>query len=262
MQVDLERPGLTVWIEIAEREALLYTRRLPGLGGLPVGVSGTVVALLSGGIDSPVAAFKLIRRGCRAVLLHFHNYTRHQDQVRSKLVDLARVLARFQLGSKLYLVPFEEVQAAIISAVPAEDRMITYRRVMLRMGESVLEREGARAFVTGDSVGQVASQTLDNLHAIHAAARHPVLSPLIGEDKDDIVALARRIGSYEVSIRPYPDCCSFMVAAHPTTRVRLEELEAKEARIPLEALARKALEAAEVEEVAAGGADLADPRPA
>jgi len=249
LPVDLDGAEHTVHVEVLDRQALVYTRRQPGLGGLPVGSSGTVVALLSGGIDSPVAAFKLIRRGCEVRLLHFHNYTRDQEAVRAKLLDLAAVLARYQQRSHLLLVPFAEIQSALIAAIPAPARMVGYRRAMMHIASIVAERERATALVTGDSVGQVASQTLVNLQAIHAAARHPVLSPLIGDDKQDVVALARRIGTYQVSIRPHQDCCSFLVPRHPDTQVRLDRLVERESSIPLEALAARALDGAEALEV-------------
>ncbi len=247
MGVDLEQAEHTVHVEVTDSDALLYSRRIEGIGGLPVGTAGKVVVLLSGGIDSPVAAFRLIRRGCRAVLLHFHNYQRYQEEVRAKIRELAAILDRFQLGTRLYVVPFADVQTALLAAVPPPLRMVSYRRMMLRIGEGVLERERARAFVTGDSLGQVASQTLENLQAIQAVARHPIFTPLIGDDKDDIVAQARRIGTYDVSIRPYEDCCSFLVPRHPDTRVEAARLAEHEARIPVEALAKAALDAAEVE---------------
>jgi thiamine biosynthesis protein ThiI len=245
-RVDLGAAELTIFVEIIEREALLYTERLPGLGGLPVGTAGKLVCLLSGGIDSPVAAFKMIRRGARVVLLHFHNYTRYQERVRSKLLDLARLLNRYQLGTRLYIVPFGEIQSALVAAIPPPARMVAYRRAMLRVGALVLEREGAKAFVTGDSLGQVASQTLDNLQVIYQASGVPVLAPLIGEDKQSIVDLARRIGSYEISIRPYEDCCSFLVPRRPDTRVKERMLSAREAPILLDKLAPQAVEDAEL----------------
>jgi thiamine biosynthesis protein ThiI len=244
--VDLDAAELTVHVEVTEQEAILYTDRLPGLGGLPVGTAGKLVCLLSGGIDSPVAAFRMIRRGARVVLLHFHNYTRYQERVRSKLLDLARVINRYQLGTRLYVVPFAEVQSALVAAIPAPARMVAYRRAMFRVGTLVLEREGAKAFVTGDSLGQVASQTLDNLRVAYAAAGVPVLAPLIAEDKQSIVEMGRRIGTYDISIRPYEDCCSYLVARHPETRVKAQVLQAREDPIPLDALGTRAVEEAEV----------------
>jgi len=249
LAVDLDAPDVLIRIDITERHAFLFSRRVEGLGGLPVGVSGAVIALLSGGIDSPVAAFKAMRRGCRVILLHFHNHHRDAAGVRSKLLDLATVLARFQKRVRLYVVPFADLQAAIIAAVPAAARMVAYRRAMLRLGETILEREKALGFVTGDALGQVASQTLYNLATIQAATRRPILAPLIAEDKNEIVALARRIGTYDISIRPYDDCCAYLVADHPDTKVRLEQLEAWEANIPYDDLAERTLDAMEVHDV-------------
>lgn len=249
LSVDLENPDHTVYIEMVDRRAFVYTRKLEGIGGLPLGSSGRVVALLSGGIDSPVAAYQMIRRGCEVVLAHFHNHGRHENQVRSKILDLAQALARYQLRSRVYLIPFADFQAAIVQAVPASARMISYRRFMLEVGAALIAREEAMAFVTGDSLGQVASQTLSNLTAIGADARYPILSPLIGNDKEEIIRIARRIGTYDISVRPYDDCCSFLVARHPDTRVNLAALREHESRIPTEELQKLALDAAEIHDV-------------
>ena len=245
-KVDLHHPELTISVEVTEREAIVYAGRNQGLGGLPVGMAGSVVCLLSGGIDSPVAAFKLIRRGARVVLLHFHNYSRYQDGVRKKLLDIAAVLNRYQLRTRLYIVPFAGIQEAIVAALRSDVRMVAYRRAMLQVGALVLEREKALAFVTGDSLGQVASQTLQNLRAIYDAAAAPVLAPLIAEDKESIIDVAKAIGTYEISIRPYDDCCSFLIANHPQTKVLLRALERREAAIPIVELAREAMAASEV----------------
>jgi thiamine biosynthesis protein ThiI len=220
--VSLSEPALTIYIEICEREAYVYAERLPGLGGLPVGTSGKVVALVSGGIDSPVAAFLMMKRGCEVVLLHFFNETLHSLKVRGKIISLAERLAHFQGELKLYMVPFGSLQREIIRAVPARYRMLVYRRTMMKLAEEIARLEGAKALVTGDSLAQVASQTLENLRLIYEATRYPVLAPLIGSDKEETIALARKIGTYEISILPYEDCCSFMVAPHPETHGRPE----------------------------------------
>ncbi len=220
--VSLTEPKLTIYIEICEKEAYVYGERLPGLGGLPVGTSGRVVALVSGGIDSPVAAFLMMKRGCEVVLLHFFNETIHSLKVRGKIASLAERLAGFQGELKLYMVPFGGLQREIIRVVPARYRMLIYRRTMMRLAEEIARLEGAKALVTGDSLAQVASQTLDNLRLIYEATCYPVLAPLIGFDKEETITLARRIGTYEISISPYEDCCSFMVALHPETRGRPE----------------------------------------
>ncbi|MCR4403786.1 MAG: tRNA 4-thiouridine(8) synthase ThiI [Candidatus Acetothermia bacterium] len=215
--VSLTAPELTIHIEICSDEAYLYKEIVPGLGGLPVGTSGRVIALVSGGIDSPVAAFLMMKRGCEVILLHFFNETIHSLKVGGKLASLAERLAHFQGETKLYMVPFGGLQREIIKAVPARYRMLIYRRTMMRLAEEVARLEGAKALVTGDSLAQVASQTLDNLRVIYEATGLPVLAPLIGSDKEETIALARKIGTYEISILPYEDCCSFMVAPHPET---------------------------------------------
>lgn len=232
--VSLAEPKLTVYIEICEQEAYVYAERLPGLGGLPPGTSGKVVALVSGGIDSPVAAFLMMKRGCEVVLLHFFNETIHSLKVRGKITSLAERLATFQGKTKLYMVPFGGLQREIIRAVPAKYRMLVYRRTMMRLAEEIARLEGAKALVTGDSLAQVASQTLDNLRVIYEATSYPVLAPLIGSDKEETIALARKIGTYEISILPYEDCCSFMVAPHPETHGDPETIAALEKGLALD----------------------------
>ncbi|MBI2194522.1 MAG: tRNA 4-thiouridine(8) synthase ThiI [Planctomycetes bacterium] len=244
--VDLDSPELTLHIDVTQQGIFLYFDRERGLGGLPVGVSGKLVSLLSGGIDSPVAAFKMFRRGCRTLFVHFHNYGRDAQEVRQKVVRLVEVLARYQFTARLYLVPFSGLQQALVTVVPPEARMVAYRRVMLRIAEPILEKEDAKGFVTGDSVGQVASQTLDNLQVIYRATRYPVFAPLIGEDKRTTTDLARRIGTYDISILPYQDCCSFLLARHPETRWSLEEAESYERKFPLDRYCQEARESAEV----------------
>lgn len=179
-KVDLVHGELVIHVEVTEREAIVYAGRNQGLGGLPVGMAGSVVCLLSGGIDSPVAAFKMIRRGARVVLLHFHNYSRYQEGVRKKLLDLAAVLNRYQLSTRLYIVPFAGIQEAIVAALRSDVRMVAYRRAMLQVGALVLEREKALAFVTGDSLGQVASQTLQNLRALATSMMDSLSSAMSG----------------------------------------------------------------------------------
>lgn len=243
--VRLVDPDLTIHVEVAFDAAYLYTDLLAGPGGLPVGVSGRVVALISGGIDSPVAALLAMKRGCKCLLLHFHNYSFYEAAVRQKILDLATVLARFNGRTKVLIVPFLELQKAIVHKVPAEARMLVYRRAMFQIAEKLREREGAKAFVTGDNLAQVASQTLDNLRVIYAAAPRPVIAPLMGYDKNEVVRLARRFGTYDISIRPYEDCCSAFVARHPETRGRLEEIEAWEQEIEMAPLVARLVEQTE-----------------
>jgi thiamine biosynthesis protein ThiI len=217
-QVNLTDPDLWLYIELTGREAVLFTAKHAGPGGLPVGSCGSVMVSLSGGIDSPVAAYMLMKRGCRAIFAHIRNETQFTGGVTDKIEQLVATLTRYQLHSTLNMVPFGELQRRIIAFVPADYRMIIYRRAMMRILNRLAVREGAQAIVTGDAVGQVASQTLGNLHCIHAASPLPVLSPLVGMNKDETIAIARQIGTYQHSIEPYPDCCSFMIAPHPETR--------------------------------------------
>ena len=230
-RVDLENAERTCWIEIAERYALMYTDRLPGPGGLPSGSSGKVVVLLSGGIDSPVAAWKMMKRGCRAIFVHFHSFPYTNKESQEKAKQLATLLADYQIHSKLHLVPFADVQRHIMVETPVETRVILYRRYMLRIAEEIARREGARVLVTGDSVGQVASQTIENIDVISRAVRMPILRPVIGDDKIDIVEVARRIGTFEISIQPDQDCCSLFVPKHPETHAKLVQVEKSETRL-------------------------------
>lgn len=250
-----ERTGAKVRLKGAEREfvvrvlpgaALLEVERHPGPGGLPPGVSGRVVALLSGGIDSPVAAYRLMRRGAEVVLVHFHPFPLLSGASREKAKALAERLARFQHRLRLHLVPFSEVQRHIIVEAPTAYRVVLYRRYMLRIAEAIAREEGALALCTGDSLGQVASQTLENLHAVNQAATLPVFRPLIGWDKEEIVAEAQRIGTYATSILPDEECCTLFAPKHPVTRARLEVVLETEARLPTEELLALALKEREV----------------
>lgn len=227
-KVSIKSPEATVRIEICEKEAYVYCDRFDGVGGLPVGSSAKVVSLLSGGIDSPVASFMMMKRGCRVVLLHIYNDTLVSTEVKEKILKISRTLAGIQGSTKLYIVPFSKIQAQIIANTLAKYRMIVYRRFMMRIANEIAQIEKAKAIVTGDSIGQVASQTIENIACIHAAAAIPVLSPLVGMNKGEITQLAKKIGTYEGSILPYPDCCSFMIAEHPETKGRIGDIERME----------------------------------
>jgi thiamine biosynthesis protein ThiI len=245
-KVDLENAELTCWIEIVEKYALIYVERLPGPGGLPVGTSGKVVVLLSGGIDSPVAAWKMIKRGCTPIFVHFHSFPYTNKESQEKAKQVAKLLSNYALRAKVYLVPFAEIQRHIMISTPLDTRVILYRRYMLRLAEQIAEREKARVLVTGDSVGQVASQTIENIDVISRSVRMPILRPLIGDDKIEIVEFARRIGTYEISIQPDQDCCSLFVPKHPETKANIAEIEKSEARLDLAAVMKAAGESAEV----------------
>jgi len=230
-KVNLTDPDLWLYIEVTHKEALLYSEKISGPGGLPVGTSGRLVASLSGGIDSPAAAAMMMKRGCEMIFGHIRNETQFTSGAVNKIEDLVRALTKIQVRSKLYIFPFGDIQRHIIAFVPAKQRMIVYRRCMMRLLNRLAEKEGCKGLVTGDSVGQVASQTLDNIRCIQAASELPVIAPLIGMNKDEIIRIAEQVGTYEHSIQPYPDCCSFMIAAHPETRADLQDIEQLEAGI-------------------------------
>jgi thiamine biosynthesis protein ThiI len=239
--VDLSNPQLIIRVEVLTKDAFYFVDREAGVGGLPVGTGGRVLALLSGGIDSPVAAWRLIRRGCRASFVHFHSYPIVSRTSQDKARELTRILTRGQLASRLYLVPFGALQQQVVISVPPAFRVLIYRRLMLRIADRIAERAGAHALVTGDAVGQVASQTIENLAVIGAVTRMTLLRPLVGMDKEEITADARRIGTYETSVVPDEDCCSLFTPRFPATRAILESVEAAEAALDVPALVDRAL---------------------
>lgn len=230
-RVDLYHAELDVAVEVLPSEAFVYSDRRSGPGGLPVGTGGTVAALLSGGIDSPVAAWRMIKRGCRVVFVHFHSVPYLPDTSQRKARQLVERLTQWQYGSRLFLIPFGEIQREVVLSVPPPARVTMYRRLMVRIAETIARRVGALALVTGDSLGQVASQTLHNLACIDAAAELPILRPLIGMDKIEITAQAERLDTFEISIEPDADCCTLFVPKHPGTRMSLGEAAAIERRI-------------------------------
>ena len=241
-KVNLSRPALTLWVEALGEHALVYADREPGAGGLPLGTGGKVICLLSGGIDSPVAAWRLIRRGCTALFVHFHAYPILSIASQDKVRELAGILAKRQLKSKLFLVPFGPVQQQIVLAVPPPLRVVIYRRFMVRIAEEIARRNNCLALVTGDVVGQVASQTLENIAAVNQVATMPILRPLISCDKEEITAEAREIGTYETSIIEDQDCCTLFTPALPSTRTTLRLVEDAERALDVPALVAMALD--------------------
>ncbi len=243
--VKMAQPDLTCFIELSRQGTFIYTEKIPGPGGLPVGVSERAVSLLSSGIDSPVASYRVMKRGVQLVFVHFHSqpYTDRNSQRNTE--ELVRILTKHQFCSSLHLIAFVEIQRHIMTHAPPAYRVILYRRAMLRISESIAFKEGANALVTGENVGQVASQTLSNIRAIEEASQLPVLRPLAGHNKEEIIAEARQIGTFETSIEPYEDCCSLFVPKHPETKADLEKVKEIEARLDLEPLITKALEDAE-----------------
>ena len=246
-RVDLAHPGLTIHVEALTGEAFYSFGKEPGAGGLPAGVSGRVVCLLSGGIDSPVAAWRMMRRGCAVIFAHFHSYPILSRASQEKTRELAKLLTRYQLHSRLLLIPFGEIQQRVVLTVAPPLRVVVYRRLMMRIAEAIATLYKASALVTGEVVGQVASQTLENMNRINAVVKLPVLRPLIGMDKDEITAEAQRLGTYPVSIIPDQDCCTLFTPRHPATRARRADVEAAEASLPIDEIVAGAVSAAVVE---------------
>ena len=260
--VDLSRPEFVVNVEFLTDDAYYFFERMRGTGGLPVGTGGRILTLMSGGIDSPVAAWRLIRRGCRTDFVHFHSYPILSATSQEKVRELVRVLTRSQLRSRLFLVPFGPVQQQIVVSVPPALRVVVYRRMMLRIAEVLAGRIGAHALVTGDSVGQVASQTIENLAVVGRVASLPLLRPLVGMDKEEITADAQRIGTYEISIVPDDDCCTLFTPRYPSTGASSESVEAAEQHLDVAGLVATAVEAAVMEMAAFPAARIAPVAPA
>jgi tRNA uracil 4-sulfurtransferase len=244
--VDLDSADLTVSIEILPHEAFFFFDRESGPGGLPVGVSGTVACLLSGGIDSPVAAYRMLKRGCTVVFLHFHSYPILSRVSQEKARDLVALLTRYQFASTLMLIPFAPIQQRIVAEVAAAYRVVLYRRCMVRIAEALARLVNAQALVTGESVGQVASQTLENLAAIDEVAGLPMFRPLIGMDKQEIVTQAIALGSYDISIIPDQDCCTLFVPPHPVVRADGQTLAHIEANLDMQALIQHGINTVQV----------------
>jgi thiamine biosynthesis protein ThiI len=230
-RVDLHHAELEIHVEVLPAETFVYVNRVAGPGGLPVGASGTVVALLSGGIDSPVAAWRMIKRGCRVVFVHFHSVPYLPDISQGKARALVERLTEWQYASRLFLVPFGEIQREIVLSVPGPARVVVYRRMMIRIAEALARQVGAPALVTGESLGQVASQTLANIARIDEVATMPVFRPLIGTDKIEITTEAQRLGTFEISIEPDADCCTLFTPKHPLTRMSEETTRGVEAAL-------------------------------
>lgn len=247
VRVDLKNPELTLFVQILPKEAFLHLEKTPGPGGLPVGVAGRVVVLISGGIDSPVAAYRMMRRGCLVSFVHFHGAPFLDRRTQEKTREIVKLLTRFQYASRLTLVPFGELQQEIVVNVPAQYRVLLYRRLMARIAEHMAGLEGAKAIVTGESLGQVASQTLENLTVTEEAVELLVLRPLIGMDKEEISDQARGIGTYEISIQPDQDCCTLFVPRHPATRATVEEIARAELTLDIDRLVKIGVERAEME---------------
>jgi thiamine biosynthesis protein ThiI len=246
--VDLDHPAFTIHIEMLPEYAFYFFGKEPGAGGMPTGTGGRVACLLSGGIDSPVAAYRMMRRGCSVLLIHFHSYPILSRASQEKVREIATLLTRYQLKSRLVLVPFGDLQQQVVLSVAPEMRVVIYRRLMLRIAERLAHKAHARALVTGEVIGQVASQTLDNMTAIAQATDLEILRPLVGMDKDEITVEAERIGTYPISVIPDQDCCTLFTPRHPVTRAHLSQVEQAEQALPIDEMVSSAVAAIAVED--------------
>lgn len=242
VSVDVHKPDLTVYVEIREKFAYVHAPSVPGAGGLPIGTGGHAVSLLSGGLDSPVSSWMIARRGVELEMVHFVSPPYTSQQAQDKVVELARLLTASCGRMIVHIIPFTEIQEEIRKNCPEEFFTLIMRRFMMRIAEAVAKKAGASALVTGESLGQVASQTMLSLGVTEAVTTIPVLRPLIGMDKVEIIRMARRIGTYDTSILPYEDCCTVFTPRHPCTRPVLSDIEAAESALDVEGLIAKALE--------------------
>jgi len=244
LKASMKSPDIRVYVEICDSAAYLYFEKIPGLGGLAVGSSGRVVALLSGGIDSPVAALLAAKRGCRPLFVHFHALRSNEDAEASKIGDIIKKLLPYVLRTKVYYVPYSFFQLAT-THIPGEFELIVFRRFMNRMAEVVAQREQAKGIVTGESIAQVASQTLDNIMATEEVTQLPVIRPLITCDKEEIITTAKKLGTYELSIQDYKDCCS-IISRHPKTRPKLDKIKKLESTFDMDKIIHDTINASKI----------------
>ena len=243
--VDVHDPELVVHVEVRDMAAYVHSQPVDGAGGMPVGSNGKAITLLSGGIDSPVSSYMIAKRGIHLIPVHFFSFPYTSQQAKEKVVELGQILTTYCGSMTLEVVPFTHIQEEIRDKCPEEYFTLIMRRFMMRIAERIAERTGAGAIVTGENLGQVASQTMEAMATTQAVTRFPVLQPLIGMDKEEIVRMARRIGTFTTSILPYEDCCTVFTPRHPKTHPKLEEVEAAEQNLEIEALVSEALEGIE-----------------
>ncbi|MBI2342195.1 MAG: tRNA 4-thiouridine(8) synthase ThiI [Deltaproteobacteria bacterium] len=249
-KVDLDNPKLTIGIDILSDACYIYLDKFKGAGGLPTGTGGKVLSLISGGIDSPVASWRMMRRGCLVSFIHFHSMPFTDSASIEKVNEICKILSEWQ-GSKarLIMIPFGNIQKKIVTAANEKYRIILYRRFMMRIAEALAHKLEAEALITGEALGQVASQTLSNIATVGSSVSIPILRPLIGMDKQEIVDLAKIVGTYELSIEPHQDCCQFLEPRHPVTYTTLHELAEAEASLDIEGLVKEGLTGAEWKDI-------------
>ena len=245
LTVDVHNPELTVHLEVRDYAAFVHADPEPGAGGLPVGTSGRALVLLSGGIDSPVASLVVAKRGGGLEMIHFYSYPYTSPEAKQKVLDLAQLLTPWTGRLTVHVVPFTHIQEELRRSCPEDYFTLLMRRFMMRIAEGVAHRTGCHAIVTGESLGQVASQTMDAMAVTGAVTDLPVFRPLVGMDKEEVVRLSRKIGTFETSILPYEDCCTVFTPRHPRTRPRLEDVETIEAPLDIDGLVKEALEGIE-----------------
>ncbi len=245
VHVSLKNPEKEIFVELADGKAYIFDRKIKGLYGLPVGISGKVLHLLSGGIDSPVAAWLLMKRGCEIDFLHFHAFQKFNKEKNAKILKLAKILAQYCFKSRIFFVPFYPFEAEAVEA-PPKYRLILFRRFMVRVAEEIANQHGIKALGSGENLAQVSSQTLENMAVISNATSLPIFRPLLTYEKNEIVELAKKIGTFEISITPYKDCCSLFLTKHPTTKAIPEKVEAFEKRMNLKEAIKETLEKTEI----------------
>ncbi len=245
LKADMHTPDLTVWLEVRERAAYVHGRPVPGAGGMPVGSNGSAVTLLSGGIDSPVSTYMMAKRGLRLIPVHFFSFPYTSELAKQKVVDLARILTPYCGRMTLEVVPFTDIQLQIREKCPEELFTLIMRRFMMRIAEKIALWNGCGALVTGESLGQVASQTMEAMGVTEACIDLPILKPLVGMDKEEIITVSRRIGCFDTSILPYEDCCTVFTPRHPRTRPKLAEVEEAERALDVDTLVQAAFDGRE-----------------
>ena len=243
--VDVHDPELTVHIEVRDLAAYVHAAPVPGAGGMPVGSNGVAVTLLSGGIDSPVSTYMIAKRGVRLIPVHFFSFPYTSQQAKDKVIELGRQLTAYCGRMTMEVVPFTHIQEEIRDKCPEEYFTLIMRRFMMRIAQHIAEANGAKAIVTGENLGQVASQTMEAMASTQAVTHLPVLQPLIGMDKEEIITIARKIGTFDTSILPYEDCCTVFTPRHPRTRPQVSEVEAAESALDVEALVQEAIQGIE-----------------
>ncbi|MEN2777307.1 tRNA uracil 4-sulfurtransferase ThiI [Acetivibrio clariflavus] len=245
LSVEVKNPDFILYVEVREF-TYIYSEIIPAVCGMPIGTNSKAVLLLSGGIDSPVAGWMIAKRGVEIEAVHFYSYPYTSERAKEKVIDLAKILSQYCKKIKLHIVPFTDIQLEIYEKCPQDQLTIIMRRAMMIIAERIAEKAGALALVTGESVGQVASQTMQSLYVTNSVVKMPVFRPLIGMDKNEVIEIARKIGTFETSILPYEDCCTVFVSKHPKTKPVLEKILLSEQKANLEELINKAIENTEV----------------